>query len=60
MMLLCKLLFKIVKNILIILLLFYFIDTVQKKFPSTTPDAINIQITSFLRHSKERLKKKLE
>ncbi|XP_022160914.1 uncharacterized protein LOC111027018 isoform X3 [Myzus persicae] len=35
------------------------LDTVQKKFPSTTPDAINIQVTSYLRHSKERLKKKL-
>jgi len=60
-MLLCKLLFKIVKNIIIILLLLYFIDTVKKKFPSTSPDAINTQITSFLPHSKEeRLKKKSE
>jgi len=44
-------------NIKYLYILLYFTDTVQKKFPSTTPDAINIQITSFLRHSKERLKK---
>lgn len=48
----------LVFSVYYIILLLCFTDTVQKQFPSTSPDAINMQITSYLRHSKERYSKK--